>query len=153
MAETTFILQSNDDKTFEVNKKVIAQSLVLSEMMELVTDSETKTIPLTISSILLKPIIDYCNLYQDASEEYVMKDPPPMSLTEKDSEFMKDISNDILEDLTNAANYLNIPRLIDACLLHLRDQMRLNKIKNNQKTINFTYEEQQKLYEKYVTWL
>uniref|UniRef100_A0A914R187 Uncharacterized protein n=1 Tax=Panagrolaimus davidi TaxID=227884 RepID=A0A914R187_9BILA len=121
-------------------------------MMELINDSEAKTIPLTISGTLLKPIVDYCNLYQD-DEAYVMKDPPPMSLTEKDSEFMKDISNDILEDLTNAANYLNIPRLIDACLSHLRDQMRLNKIKNNQKTINFTYQEQQKLYEKYVTWL
>uniref|UniRef100_A0A914ZBA2 SKP1 component POZ domain-containing protein n=1 Tax=Panagrolaimus superbus TaxID=310955 RepID=A0A914ZBA2_9BILA len=151
-AEAIYILESNDGKAFDVGKKIIAQSVVLSEMMELVNDSETKTIPLTISSVLLKPIIDYCTLYQDVDEAYVVKNPPPIFLTEKDSEFMKDISNDILEDLTNAANYLNIPRLIDACLLHLRDQMRLSKIKNKQTTTNLTYEEQQSLYEKYVIW-
>uniref|UniRef100_A0AC35FLJ9 SKP1 component POZ domain-containing protein n=1 Tax=Panagrolaimus sp. PS1159 TaxID=55785 RepID=A0AC35FLJ9_9BILA len=77
MEDSKFILESNDKQTFEVNKKVIAQSVVLSEMMELINDSEAKTIPLTISGTLLKPIVDYCNLYQD-DEAYVMKDPPPI---------------------------------------------------------------------------
>uniref|UniRef100_A0A914YB59 Skp1-related protein n=1 Tax=Panagrolaimus superbus TaxID=310955 RepID=A0A914YB59_9BILA len=116
-----FKLIASDNKTeFIIDEKILNQSAVLKEMMEIQDKSDTEiTIPLNqISAECLGNVIKFCKHYED-SEPYLPPIGPTACLSRPsqshwDMVFLKSLSSKQLFDIINAANFLNISRLIDA---------------------------------------
>ena len=64
-------------------------------------------------------ILEFLKLHEN-SESYTPATDFRAEISEEDKEFMEKVSNDKIVPLLNAANYMHIPRLIDAGLLHIR---------------------------------
>uniref|UniRef100_A0AC34FJA1 Skp1-related protein n=1 Tax=Panagrolaimus sp. ES5 TaxID=591445 RepID=A0AC34FJA1_9BILA len=116
-----FKLIASDNKTeFIIDERILNQSAVLKEMMEIQEKSDAEiTIPLAqISAESLGNVIKFCQHYED-SEPYQPPAGPTACLSKPsqsdwDMVFLKSLSSKQLYDVICAANYLNIPRLIDA---------------------------------------
>ena len=112
-----YTLVSSDKIEFKVSEKILAQSEVLTHLIN-VSDGN-KTIPIAdIDGKTLEKIIKFCEHYQN-DPPYVPPagGDPDRVLPSPDSWDMQFllIPHDDFHKIINAANYLNIPRLIDSC--------------------------------------
>ncbi|KAE9555892.1 hypothetical protein FO519_000872 [Halicephalobus sp. NKZ332] len=120
-----FKLESSDNQSFLVSEKVLLQSEVCTNLMEMTSsDDAIPTIPVpAVDGETLKKIVEFCQHFENDSP-YVpptTSDPAPQ-VPPQDSWEMKFLLNmpyDLLTKIIHGANFLNIPRLIDYCCFRL----------------------------------
>ncbi|KAG7566363.1 S-phase kinase-associated protein 1-like [Arabidopsis suecica] len=104
MSKKMIVLKSSDGKSFEVDEAVARKSVTINNMAE--DECADNGIPLpNVTSKILKIVIAYCKKHVESNEEEDLK--------EWDADFMKKIEPSILFDVMIAANFLNIPSLLD----------------------------------------
>ncbi|PVU86437.1 hypothetical protein BB560_006713 [Smittium megazygosporum] len=109
------VLKSSENQLFTVDRAVAEKSTLIKNMLEDIGETD-EPIPLsTISSQVLKKIIEYCEYHKnDAAvsniqEDTASKDP---IIEPWDMKFMQ-VDQEMLFELLNASNYLDIAPLLD----------------------------------------
>jgi S-phase kinase-associated protein 1 len=160
--EQNFNIISSDGVNFPVSEKIVRQSQVLSEMLDIQGSSAhvgKMDIPVKdVSSKVLQKVIEFCQHYESA-EPYIPPQGPNACVSTPpedhwDIVFLKKLSSPELHEVICAANYLNISRLIDACCYRLgymiqgrtvEEIRRIFQIKND-----FTKEEEESLRKEHL---
>lgn len=112
-------LKSSDGKTFEVYEDVALESQTIKHMIKKNSGSDNEIVILNVKGKILAKVIEYCKKHVEArwEAEFVKVDRKVKKhvddLKAWDTEFMKQVDQDTLNDLLLAANYLNIKELLD----------------------------------------
>ncbi|CAH2036748.1 unnamed protein product, partial [Thlaspi arvense] len=122
------VLKSSDGESFEVDEAVALESQTIKHMVE--DDCAGNGIPLpNVTSAILAKVIEYCKKHVDAAAEANAGDKDFSGTAENselkswDEEFVK-VDQPTLFDIILAANYLNIPGLLDLTCKTVADMMR-----------------------------
>ncbi|KAL9460813.1 hypothetical protein AB3S75_003918 [Citrus x aurantiifolia] len=108
---STVKLRSNDNEVFEVEKQVMVQSGTIRNIIE--DDAEDGEIPVQISSRNLAKIVEWCKCMQHRDRNNNNDN------NKEEEEWEKKFDEEVSEDkdlhfgLLLAANYLEIPALLD----------------------------------------
>ncbi len=116
----TIRLVTNNGEEFAVPENVAKMSNIIANMVgEDPDDDEAIPLPNVHSSIMSK-VLEFCKHYQE--EEPMKEIPRPLPdnnlatvVSPWYANFINSIDNDTLAELTKAANYLDIPSLLDLC--------------------------------------
>ncbi|GMR51610.1 hypothetical protein PMAYCL1PPCAC_21805, partial [Pristionchus mayeri] len=116
-----FTVVSSDGKSFEVERKVLKQSVTIETLIAGLNldeaDSDTPAMPIPLPNVtgdVLEKVIKWCEQHQadpvkesDENVEVVIPD--------WDKEFIGNWDRQMLLQITVAANYLDIKSLLDMC--------------------------------------
>lgn len=121
-------LKSSDGKRFTLTKSQAFCSTTLRTMIESYQtrpNASAEVINLQkVHSDILTKVVSWCQMHhhhENDSDSFGNSDATckqnlePYDLTDWDKTFLKSLSEDNLFRLTHAANYLNVPSLLDAC--------------------------------------
>ncbi|KAE9549025.1 hypothetical protein FO519_007769 [Halicephalobus sp. NKZ332] len=118
--DSEYVLVSNDGQEISISEKVMKMSEVLKELCKHCSD---KKVPLPdIEGTVLQKVVEFCKKYENEPEYVPPKaGDPDNKIPSHDSWEMQFlfVDHDFLRQIINAANYLDIPRLIDACCYRL----------------------------------
>ncbi|CAH8390945.1 unnamed protein product [Eruca vesicaria subsp. sativa] len=112
------ILNSSDGESFEVDEAVALECLTIKHMIE--DECTDNGIPLpNVNAATLAKVIEYCKKHVEAAAEAKARDKDvygsdvdDTELNTWDEDFVK-VDQPVLFDLILAANFLNIPGLLD----------------------------------------
>ncbi|XP_010413609.1 PREDICTED: SKP1-like protein 5 [Camelina sativa] len=126
MSKKMIELKSSDGDSFTIDEDVATQSQTLKNMVD--DDCVKTTIPLQITSKILKIVIEYCEKHKHVvvSDSSTVEESKE-DLKKWDAEFMKTIEHSILFDVMMAANYLNIQSLLDLTCQTVADLLSAGK--------------------------
>ena len=106
---------TNDSISHTVEKKIISMSKTIKTIME--GDKNADKIDFDkINSPILKLIIDYCTYHYDNPSKQIekpLRDDFEKIVCSWDSNFLKPLSNELLFEMINIADYLNITDLFE----------------------------------------
>lgn len=110
------VLKSSDNKIFEVDEAVARQSQTIAHMIE--DDCVDNGVPLAnITGKTLAKVVEYCKKHLVVPD--AVADPffsSVVELREWDVDFVNEMDQSMLLDICQAADYLNIPKLLElAC--------------------------------------
>jgi len=118
-AEPTIVLQTSDEETFSVEKKVAMRSQMLKSMLDALGDQgSTEPIPLpNVSSSVMAKVLDYCNHHKNdpfpaADSDADDSRRKTSEIGEWDAKFIQ-VDQEMLFEIILAANYLDIKPLLD----------------------------------------
>ena len=120
METANLVLVSSDNQKIEIDTESAQKSLLLKG---LIADFNAQQEPIQLPDIkydILKKVVDYLTYYKDKNPKDIPKPMPSANLSEVidewDVKFINSIELDNVFDLINAANYMDIPSLLDlAC--------------------------------------
>ena len=120
MESQNIILVSADNQKIEIDTESAQKSNLLKG---LISDFNVNKEPIQLPDIkydILKKVVDYLTYYKDKNPKDIPKPMPSANLSEVidewDVKFINSIELDNVFDLINAANYMDIPSLLDlAC--------------------------------------
>jgi len=122
-------LTSQDQQSIDVDVEVIKQSKIVSQMMsDLGEDTQMDALPIpNVNSAILKKVIEWCNKHKedqpDEESEGGARTGSDNNLPKWDTEFLK-VDQGTLFEIILAANYLDIPKLLDYACITVADQIR-----------------------------
>ncbi|GMT17239.1 hypothetical protein PFISCL1PPCAC_8536, partial [Pristionchus fissidentatus] len=152
-------LTSNDDKTFEVDRDVIKQSVTVNTLItdlnlddEDVSVENQMAIPLpNVDAATLGKVIEWCNKHRDdppRTEEDENKEKRTDDIPQWDQEFLN-VEQSVLFALILAANYMDIKGLLDNCCKTVADMIKGKSPDEIRKHFNikndFTPEEEEQI--------
>ena len=151
MATTSTVkLRSSDNEVFEVEKQVMIQSGTIRNMIE--DDAADGEIPVQISSRNLAKIVEWCKCMQHRDRNNNNNDNNKEEEEEEEEEWEKKFDEEVSEDkdlhfgLLLAANYLEIPALLDRLCQLAADIVKGKTPEETRRTFNikkdFTPEEE-----------
>ena len=120
MESPNLVLLSSDNQKIEIDPESAQKSNLL---IGLITDFNSEIDQIQLSDIkfdILKNVVDYLTYYKNKNPKDIPKPMPSANLSEVldewDVKFINGIELDNVFDLINAANYMDIPPLLDlAC--------------------------------------
>ena len=120
METTNLVLVSSDNQKIEIDTESAKKSNLLKG---LIVDFNSQQEPIQIPDIksdILNKVVEYLTYYKDKIPKDIPKPMPSANLNEIiddwDVKFINSMEIDNVFDLINAANYMDIPTLIDlAC--------------------------------------
>ncbi|CAN7050696.1 unnamed protein product [Brassica rapa subsp. trilocularis] len=124
------ILESSEGESFEVDEAVALECQTIKNMIE--DDCTDGGIPLAnVNSATLTKVIDYCKKHVEAAaaaganagDKDIYGANEDIELKTWDEDFVK-VDQPLLFDLMLAANFLNIPGLLDLTTKTVADMMR-----------------------------
>lgn len=147
-----FKLISSDKQEFIVSENVVKQSILFTTMLEQFTEETETDLPVPgIDGTTLKKIVEFCEHFEN-EPPYI----PPAN--NEDGQLPNELSwefqclkvpSDDFMKIINAANYLNIERLIDACCAKMMLMIRGRGVEEIRKIFkienDFTPEEEEGL--------
>lgn len=101
---------TNDGKLIEMSIGALKMSIFLGDMISQITDQEPIPVP-NIDSHLMKRVIEFCQFYADHPGQHQRK--------AFNRDFFCHLDQNELAKLSAAANYLDIPLLMDSTVQHL----------------------------------
>ena len=117
METTKLVLVSSDNQKIEIDSESAQKSHLLKGLM---TDFNSSQEPIPIPDIkadILKKVVEYLTYYKGKNPKDIPKPMPSANLSEIidewDVKFINGIELDSVFDLINAANYMDIPSLLD----------------------------------------
>ena len=117
MESTNIVLVSSDNQKIEIDTESAQKSHLLKG---LITDFNSQQEPIQLPDIkydILKKVVEYLTYYKDKVPKDIPKPMPSANLSEVidewDVNFINNIELDNVFDLINAANYMDIPSLLD----------------------------------------
>ncbi|CAD5209142.1 unnamed protein product [Bursaphelenchus okinawaensis] len=127
---SNIVLQSNDDRTFNVDYAILRQSGMLSEMFKSLRFDESQgpedPIPVpNVDGATLKKVIEFCDHHRD---EPILEDPDSIEphtfkLDDWQKEFMN-VDDETLFNIIMAANYLDIRLLLEVGCKTVADKIK-----------------------------
>ena len=110
-------IKSNDGQIFDVDEQILENSSVLKNLANDFPESEYE-LPLNeVNGKTLSKIIDYLKEYKDKKPKEIPKPLPNDDLesiiSKWDAQFIMPLSLEECVDLVNAANFLDIPDLVN----------------------------------------
>ncbi|CAN1229788.1 SKP1-like protein 4 [Linum perenne] len=124
-------LKSSDGETFEVSEAVASKSKMIKNMID--DDCADGTIPVAnvtgkvmakvanVTGKVMAKVIEYCKKHVDEEEKHQAAANP---LKDWDGKFVKELSMEMLFDVTLAANYLDIKELLDLTCEYIASMMK-----------------------------
>ena len=110
-------LKSNDGQIFEVDEKILEISTVLKNLAIDFPEPEYELPTNEVDGKTLSKIIDYLKEYKDKKPKEIPKPLPNDDLesliSKWDAQFIMPLSLEECVDLVNAANFLDIPDLVN----------------------------------------
>jgi len=150
-------LIASDGVELKVDFEIIKQSKIVAGMLENLqqdnpTDLNDEQIPITnVTSAILKRIIEWCTKHKDDKvddEDDNEKEKNDQEVPKWDSEFLK-VDQGTLFEIILAANYLDIPKLLDYTCMVVAGQIRGKSPEEIRKHFNikndFTDEEMERI--------
>ncbi|KAF8374131.1 hypothetical protein PRIPAC_80560 [Pristionchus pacificus] len=122
-------LTSSDGTTFDVSAEAVKASTMICDLLEACGDSAT-VIPLpNVTAPTLKKVIEFCEFHKDdpeeeKKEEEEQKEKRTDDLSEWDLKFVNAVEYSTLFDLVQAANYLDIKKLLDVTCKTVANMMK-----------------------------
>ena len=117
METTKLVLVSSDNQKIEIDSESAQKSHLLKGLM---TDFNSSQEPIPIQDIkadILNKVVEYLTYYKGKNPKDIPKPMPSANLSEIidewDVKFINGIELDSVFDLINAANYMDIPSLLD----------------------------------------
>ena len=117
METTKLVLVSSDNQKIEIDSESAQKSHLLKGLM---TDFNSSQDPIPIPDIkadILNKVVEYLTYYKGKNPKDIPKPMPSANLSEIidewDVKFINGIELDSVFDLINAANYMDIPSLLD----------------------------------------
>ena len=117
METTKLVLVSSDNQKIEIDSESAQKSHLLKGLM---TDFNSSQDPIPIPDIkadILNKVVEYLTYYKGKNPKDIPKPMPSANLSEIidewDVKFINSIELDSVFDLINAANYMDIPSLLD----------------------------------------
>ena len=117
MDSTNLVLVSSDNQKIELDSESAQKSHLLKGLM---TDFNSSQEPIPIPDIkadILNKVVEYLTYYKGKNPKDIPKPMPSANLSEIidewDVKFINGIELDSVFDLINAANYMDIPSLLD----------------------------------------
>ena len=117
METTKLVLVSSDNQKIEIDSESAQKSHLLKGLM---TDFNSSQEPIPIPDIkadILNKVVEYLTYYKGKNPKDIPKPMPSANLSEIvdewDVKFINGIELDSVFDLINAANYMDIPSLLD----------------------------------------
>ncbi|CAN1229786.1 SKP1-like protein 4 [Linum perenne] len=120
-------LKSSDGETFEVSEAVASKSKMIKNMID--DDCADGTIPVAnVTGKVMAKVIEYCKKHVDEEEKQKDIIPAFSSSSDQaadwDGKFVKELSMEMLFDVTLAANYLDIKELLDLTCEYIASMMK-----------------------------
>ena len=117
METANLVLVSSDNQKIEIDSESAQKSHLLKGLM---TDFNSSQEPIPIPDIkadILNKVVEYLTYYKGKNPKDIPKPMPSANLSEIidewDVKFINGIELDSVFDLINAANYMDIPSLLD----------------------------------------
>ena len=156
MDSKNLILESSDNQKIEID----SESAKKSHLLEIYIDiSSNLQEPIKLPDIkfdILKKIVEYLTHYKDKTPKDIPKPMPSSNLNEVidewDVNFINSIELDNIFDLINAANYMDIPSLLDLSCAKIASLMKGKTAQEIRTMFNIECdltEEELKEYEEY----
>ena len=115
--ERAIRLRSAEGTVFTVEDSTARMSAFIRNMLEFVGDEDDSAVPLEdIDAKTLAKVIEYCRYHAQA-------DRPKEEKVQWDRDFLR-VDQSLLFSLTLAANFLDIPDLLELCCRHIADMIR-----------------------------
>ncbi|BAT07190.1 SKP1-like protein 5 [Oryza sativa Japonica Group] len=144
--DSKILLISSDGQHFQVTEAEASMSKLVSNMIEDGCTENGVPLPNVASNVLAK-VLEYCKKHAAAAaaEDVAVKD---QELKSFDASFI-DVDNTMLFNLILAANYLNVPSLLDLACQHTADLIKgktVQEIRDMFGIVNdFTPEEEEEI--------
>ena len=110
-------LKSNDGQVFEVDENILEKSSVLKNLANDFQEPEYELPTNEVHGKTLSKIIDYLKEYKDKKPKEIPKPLPNDDLesiiSKWDAQFIMPLSLEECVDIVNAANFLDIPDLVN----------------------------------------
>ena len=110
-------LKSNDGQVFEVDENILEKSSVLKNLANDFQEPEYELPTNEVNGKTLSKIIDYLKEYKDKKPKEIPKPLPNDDLesiiSKWDAQFIMPLSLEECVDIVNAANFLDIPDLVN----------------------------------------
>jgi len=131
-------LMSQDNESFEVDKKIAVMSELVRTMAEV--DSEETKIPLPrVKGAILRKVIEYMNYHHDNPAKEIEKPLKSAIMAEVvdawDANFVE-VKQEILFELILAANYMDIKPLLDLTCAKVASMIKGKNPEQIRKTFN-----------------
>uniref|UniRef100_A0A0E0G4Y8 SKP1-like protein n=1 Tax=Oryza nivara TaxID=4536 RepID=A0A0E0G4Y8_ORYNI len=144
-SDSIILLISSDGQHFQVTEAEASMSKLVSNMIEDECTENGVPLPNVASNVLAK-VLEYCKKHAAAADEDVaVKD---QELKSFDASFI-DVDNTMLFNLILAANYLNVPSLLDLACQHTADLIKGKTVQEIRDTFgivnDFTPEEEEEI--------
>ena len=117
MDSANLVLVSSDNQKIEIDSESAQKSHLLKGLL---SDYSNQQEPIHLPDIkfdILKKVVEYLTYYKDKTPKDIPKPMPSANLSEVidewDVNFINSIELDNVFDLINAANYMDIPSLLD----------------------------------------
>ena len=113
-------LKSSDEKILNIEKDVASISITIKNLLEFTNEDDEEEIPLpNVSYCILEKVIEWCVYHK---EYPCVKYAREKLCEEWDRKYLKN-NNDILADISLAADYLDIRSLFDLCCIGIMDKI------------------------------
>ena len=120
-------IKSNDGIVFEVDVQSLELSKVLKDLAGDFPDPEAELPTNEVDGKTLEKIVEYLVHYKKDKPKEIPKpipNPDLKPILEKwDYDFITPLSLEVVVDLVNAANFLNIPDLVNLCCVRMASEM------------------------------
>ena len=156
MDSPNLVLVSSDNQKIDIDSESAQKSHLLNG---LISDFSNQQEPIKLPDIkfdILKKIVEYLTHYKDKTPKDIPKPMPSSNLSEVidewDVNFINSIELDNVFDLINAANYMDIPSLLDLSCAKIASLMKGKTIQEIKTMFNIECdltEEELKEYEEY----
>ncbi|CAN7043259.1 unnamed protein product, partial [Brassica rapa subsp. trilocularis] len=121
LSSNKIVLTSSDGDSFEIDEAVARESHTIAEMLDAGCAGE---IPLqNVTGKILDKVIDYCKTHVEAGLIFEEDEEAKKKLKIWKAEFMK-VDLETISELILAANYLNLPGLLDLSCQTLADYIK-----------------------------
>ena len=156
MDSANLVLVSSDNQKIEIDSESAQKSHLLKGLL---SDYSNQQEPIHLPDIkfdILKKVVEYLTYYKDKTPKDIPKPMPSANLSEVidewDVNFINSIELDNVFDLINAANYMDIPSLLDLSCAKIASLMKGKTIQEIKTMFNIECdltEEELKEYEEY----
>ncbi len=107
---------TSDEQVIELSKEFQTFSNLISSMISLIDDDSDEPIPLCLKTKTLNLMLSFCEKYTESNKVVkIFEDLEPW-----EQDFLNIEFKDLIE-LTEAANYVDFPRLYEFCVLKICD--------------------------------
>ena len=118
-SEKTITLKSSDNQSFQIGTKAASRSKLINDILKDYQDESDFPLP-EVDGKTLKKIIEYLEHYKDSEPKEIpkpLKDSKLENVIEKwDADYILPIPKEECVGIINAANYMDIPSLLQlAC--------------------------------------
>lgn len=128
-------LRTSDNKRFTLTKSQAFCSNALRRMIDVrpntISASDEYINLQTVSSSMLKKVIEWCQMYQRCQNEEI-----ELQSTDGFKEFFKSLPEQKLFELMHVSNYLDIESLFDACCRTVAKQWEGKRVEDIRKMYN-----------------